>query len=260
MGSASLSAAYRTPVHGRGGGRRRMTHRATSRGSPARACSAATPTGAGRSGSRSTSCSPTRSGRMPRALGTTFTVEIPTGSGRLLHPGRPGRRQHRGHGSSTCSGRAPTGGARATAPDRGTGPAVGRAPDVQRVLRRRHGRVSGASHQTGWTALVAHLLTTPGCPRTRGGRAGPERSGPEARRRPQVATARAPRRCGAPCVPRVEVFSTTWSARARSWGSWLAGEGRAEPPAGKCRCRAGRRAPGAGRRAASADGGPHRTT
>ncbi len=95
--------------------------------------------------------------------GSDLTVEVPTGSGRrlaladvaselearlidLFRPGADGRRPSdpRGHG---------------------TGPLWSQHPTFSEYFHGDTGIGLGASHQTGWTALVAHLIcTTPGRP------------------------------------------------------------------------------------------------
>ena len=75
-----LALAPRASVHAR---RRRARSRRSTTSRPSRrpACSAATRTGAGRSGSRSTTSSSTRSLRYARFFGDELTIEYPTGSG-----------------------------------------------------------------------------------------------------------------------------------------------------------------------------------
>ncbi|MDN5791365.1 MAG: glucosidase, partial [Micrococcales bacterium] len=93
-------------------------------------------------------------------LGDDFTVEMPSGSGRrltltavsdelerrlvaLFRPGADGRRP----GDQR---------------DHGTGPLWSGHPTFSEYFHGDSGQGLGASHQTGWTALVAHLIVT--CP------------------------------------------------------------------------------------------------
>ncbi len=91
-------------------------------------------------------------------LGEGFTVEMPTGSGRhltlsqvaeelegrLIALFRPGPDGHRPGDQR----------------DHGTGPLWSDHPNFSEYFHGDTGRGLGASHQTGWTALVAHLIVT----------------------------------------------------------------------------------------------------
>ena len=134
----------------------------TSRPSRRRASSAATRTGAARSGFRSTTCSSSRSRSFTTIYGDDFKVECPTGSGSMMTLWRSPTELSRRLIAHLLRGRrGPSPGVRRerALPDR---PALARSDPVLRVLPRRHGRGLGASHQTGWTALVAKLLQQSG--------------------------------------------------------------------------------------------------
>ena len=97
--------------------------------------------------------------RWDEALGESFTVEHPTGSGRADAPARRRRATSRGvssrSGSRTRTGIARCAGSIAKFRD---------DPEWRDLLLFHeyfHGDTGagiGASHQTGWTGLVAHLL------------------------------------------------------------------------------------------------------
>ena len=122
-------------------------------------CSAATPTGAGRSGSRSTTCSSSRCRSSTTTSATSFKVECPTGSGQH-DDARGGRRRAVApavHASScaTTSGRRPVHGGTETFQ---TDPHWRDLLLFHEYFHGDNGAGLGASHQTGWTALVAKLL------------------------------------------------------------------------------------------------------
>ncbi len=105
-----------------------------------------------------------------RHFGDSFTIEIPTGSGQREDPGRGGRHPRRA-GSPRCSGRStgrrPADGERIEASD---DPLWSEHPTFSEYFDGDTGEGLGATHQTGWTALVAHLLNPrlPPDPRSRG--------------------------------------------------------------------------------------------
>ena len=133
----------------------------TSPPSRPRPCSAATRTGAARSGCRSTTWRSARSSIYQRFFGDDFTVEYPTGSGAAAHlrrgragPRRPDRRD-------LAAGR------------RRPPPVYGGTERLQtdpawkdnllffEYFHGDNGAGLGAMHQTGWTALVADLILDP---------------------------------------------------------------------------------------------------
>ena len=133
--------------------------RATSRRSRPPGCSAATPTGAARCGSRSTTCSWRRCARYDRYYGDgpqgrdpdrirshpsdlrAVADDLADGLIALFLRGPDGRRPV--DGEPTQSRRRP---------------AVARSPHVPEYFHGDTGDGLGASHQTGWTALVATLI------------------------------------------------------------------------------------------------------
>ena len=133
-------------------------HRLRARASRPPTCSAATRTGAGRSGSRSTTCSSSRCSAGTRPLGRRSPSSI-----------RPARGA--GFGCATWPRTCRPGSSRSGCPD-----ADGHRPVAGAIAKFRddpewrdlllfheyfHGETGagiGASHQTGWTGLVAHLL------------------------------------------------------------------------------------------------------
>ena len=148
----------RAPVRARRAGvhARRSTTSPPSR--PPR-CSAATPTGAGRCGSRSTTWSIAALERYHRFFGDDYTVEYPTGSGRPAAAGRD-RRGPAGPADRRSSWSGRTGGGRASAGSSGC--STTRAWKDNMVFNEYfhgdNGAGLGASHQTGWTGLVADLI------------------------------------------------------------------------------------------------------
>ena len=84
-------------------GRRRRSHRATTcRPSPTRRCSAATPIGAARSGSRSNYLHHRVAAEVSSLLRRRFPGRVPDRLRPAVHP-RPGRRRRSRRGSSDCS-------------------------------------------------------------------------------------------------------------------------------------------------------------
>ena len=148
--------------------RRRST---TSRASRRAASSAATRTGAARSGSRSTTCSSTRSASTTATSATRFTVEFPTGSGCELNLAQVADEL-----SARLTGIFLEG-------DDGRRPVFAgyelfqRDPawhDLIPFHEYFHGDTGaglGASHQTGWTGLVADLIIRRGRGKKQCGRA-----------------------------------------------------------------------------------------
>ena len=123
------------------------------------ACSAATRTGAGRCGSPSTRSSSTRCGPTAASSATTSLVEHPAGSGRA-RSARARSPTTSPTGSSRSSARAPTAAGRCTARTTSstpTRPGTTRCP-FHEYFHGDTGAGLGASHQTGWTGLVADLL------------------------------------------------------------------------------------------------------
>ena len=96
---------------------------------------------------------------IPRLLRRRLQVECPTGSGQLHDPAR-GRRRALAAAWRASSCAAPTGAGRCFGDTRAPAgrPAFPRPSPVPRVFPRRQRPGLGASHQTGWTGLVALLL------------------------------------------------------------------------------------------------------
>jgi hypothetical protein len=93
-----------------------------------------------------------------QALGDGFTVELPTGSGRLCTLGQVADEIER---RLVVLFRPGADGRRPGDPrDHGTGPRWAEHPTFSEYFHGDTGRGLGASHQTGWTALVAHLICT----------------------------------------------------------------------------------------------------
>ena len=154
-----LEALRGQPVHARG--RRRARGSTTSRPSRRRRCSAATRTGAARSGCRSTTSRSASSCIYQRFFGDDFTVEYPTGSGKqrtfgeiaqdladrivaIWLPDADGRRPVYG-GTERLQ----------------TDPAWKDNLLFNEYFHGDNGAGLGATHQTGWTALVADLILDP---------------------------------------------------------------------------------------------------
>ena len=141
-------------------GRRLRTRRSTtSRPSRPPACSAATRTGAGRSGSRSTTSSSTRCSATPATSATSVKLEYPTGSGERAHA----RRDRRGHpppADLALPRRRGRPAARASAGSTGCrhDPAWKDNILFNEYFHGDNGAGLGASHQTGWTGLVADMI------------------------------------------------------------------------------------------------------
>ena len=155
-------------------GRRRARRSTTSRPSRRPACSAATRTGAARSGCRSTTSRSASSCIYQRFFGDDFTLEYPTGSGqqRTLRRDRAGPRRPAGRrsGCPDADGRRPVyGGTERLQTD----PAWKDNLLFNEYFHGDNGAGLGATHQTGWTALVADLiLDPPGSSEIAAGRAG----------------------------------------------------------------------------------------
>ena len=153
--SRSATRATRTPSKAS-----RARGSTTSRPSRPRACSAATRTGAGRSGCRSTT---SRSASSPSTSASSATIQarVPDRLGQRADlrrdragPGRPARLD------LAAGPRRPPAALRRDreAPD---GSGLEGQPHLQRVLPRRQRRGARREHQTGWTALVADLILDP---------------------------------------------------------------------------------------------------
>ena len=136
----------------------RSTASTTSRPRARPACSAATRTGAGRSGSRSTTCWSRRSSATTTSTATASRSSARPAPASALNLDAGGARARaRGWRASSCP--TPPAAARATATTRATRrPALARPRAVPRVLPRRHRARRRRRHQTGWTALVVPLL------------------------------------------------------------------------------------------------------
>ena len=188
-GLRALSRRHRdhaVPDHHRGRRRRRST---TSPASRRTTCSAATPTGAGPVWFPVNFLFIESLLRWDEGLGESFTVEYPTGSGDAAAPARRRRGPRR---SGSCRSGCPT----PTDIVRSHGATAKLRDDPEwRDLLLFHeyfhgetGQGIGASHQTGWTGLVAHLLC-------RGGTLDIATNG---RRTQEPATAAAPASAGPP--------------------------------------------------------------
>ena len=126
------------------------------------ACSAATRTGAARSGCRSTTSRSASSCIYQRFFGDDFKLEYPTGSGqqRTLRRDRAGPRRP---ARLDLAARTPT----AAGPVYGdterlqTDPAWKDNLTFNEYFHGDNGAGLGATHQTGWTALVADLILDP---------------------------------------------------------------------------------------------------
>ena len=130
----------------------------TSRASRGPGCSAATPTGADRSGSRSTCCWPTSCAPTAGISATRSPIEIPTGSGNLRNAGAGGRRHRQRPDGAVPAGRRQAAGRRRADRGQSDNPLWSEHPTFSEYFDGDTGEGLGATHQTGWTALVAHLL------------------------------------------------------------------------------------------------------
>ena len=139
---------------------------ATTRGSPTPACSAATRTGAVRSGSRSTCCSSMRCTRTRRGRRPGSTVEFPTGSGERL--GLHDVAQRLEDRSSACSGRARTGAAPATRRDLLPGRCGPRTPPSASTSTATPARASGPRTRPAGPRWSPTSSARPSRPTTRG--------------------------------------------------------------------------------------------
>ncbi len=243
-GSSARTASARSRS-GTSTTRTRSTSRApstgcsTSRPSRRRACSAATPTGAGRCGSRSTCCIIRALLQHYQYYGDGFTIECPTGSGRQMtlfevakEISRPARR------ARSCATRRPR-------------PVYGGTEMFQNDPHWRdlilfyeyfhgdNGAGLGASHQTGWTGVVARLIQLfghldAGDPARRWSTAGPtvprcRRQGPNHDCSPH---ARRPDATVGTMTGRGRTTrSSTRSSPGSGWPSWAARSGRRSPSA-----------------------------
>ena len=162
--SASLSRYHRDASLRADGRRRRAPRRLRAGRVDHRACSAATRTGAGPIWFPVNYLLIEALQRYHHFYGDDLQVECPTGSGRLLNLGEVAAELSR-RPDRTCSCAAATAGGPATAIDRAvpattrTGATWSSSTSTSTATR---ARGLGASHQTGWTALVAKLIEQSG--------------------------------------------------------------------------------------------------
>ena len=132
---------------------------ATSPASRTPACSAATPTGAARSGSRSTTCIIESLQKFHHYYGDDFKVECPTGSGHFLTLEEVADELARRLTRIFLRGRErPAARSWHTTPSCSSDPHFRDYVLFYEYFHGDTGRGVGASHQTGWTGLVAKLL------------------------------------------------------------------------------------------------------
>ena len=144
--------------------RQRLHRRLRAGASRPAACSAATPTGAARSGSRSTTCSSRRCAGYAEFFGDDLLVEYPTGSRTKLHAcARSPTTCPAGWSRSSCT--TPTAAGRSSA----TTELFQHDPRLARPDRRSTSTSTATpapawapAHQTGWTALVVDLILQQG--------------------------------------------------------------------------------------------------
>ena len=164
-GIRSLSRVHRVPAVRDERAGARSTGCTTARPNRTPACSAATPTGGGRSGSRSITCFVEVLNRYHYYLRRRAEGGVPGRVGEEDEPrGGRGGDQPAAEPRCSCRTRAAAGPATATTARYADDPNWKDLVLFYEYFHGDNGRGVGASHQTGWTALVASLLRELGQP------------------------------------------------------------------------------------------------